>query len=128
MKKLQRGNSMMGLMAAVLIICIAAGVYFTGGFGSFGETALPDRPDGQGRTTIGRAANRAKDTVCQSNLRQVNMSVDVAKTAGEAPTSLTELSGLGPEFLRCTIEPREAYVYDGAGGRVTCPHPGHEKY
>jgi hypothetical protein len=127
MSKLQRGNSLMGLLAAILIIGVLVAVYFTGGFGMFGETALPARPDGQGKTTVGRAAARAKDEVCRSNLRQVNMSMEVAKTAGDVPSSLQEL-GLGPEFLKCAIPPNEAYVYDGNGGRVTCPHPGHESF
>jgi hypothetical protein len=119
---------MVGLLAAVLIIGVMVAVYFTGGFGMFGETVLPERADGKGKTTIGRAANRAKDVACQSNLRQVKMAIDIAKTAGEPPASLSELSGLSPEFFHCTIEPKEAYVYDPSTGKVTCPHPGHENF
>lgn len=118
----------MGILAAVLIICVAAAVYFTGGFGSFGETALPERPDGQGKTTIGRAANRAKDTVCQSNIRQIRMAIDIAKTTDGPPASLTDLPGFSPDFFHCTIEPKEAYIYDPSTGKVTCPHPGHENF
>jgi hypothetical protein len=125
----QRGNTLFGLMAAIVIIGVAVAVYFTGGLGMFGgETALPERADGVGKTTVGRAAARAKDEVCRSNLRQINMSIEVAKTASEPPSSLAEMSELGPDFKRCSIEPREAYVYDGNGGRVTCPHPGHERF
>jgi hypothetical protein len=127
MKHTEKGNSLMGLLAAILIIGIVVAVYFTGGFGMFGETVMPARADGQGKTTVGRAAARAKDEVCRSNLRQVNMSIEVAKTSGDVPASLQEL-GLGPEFMKCAIEPHEAYVYDGMGGRVTCPHPGHESF
>ena len=118
----------MGLLVAIVIIGVMVAVYFTGGLGMFGaETALPARADGQGKTTIGRAANRAKDEVCRSNLRQVNMSIEVQKTSDQTPSSLSEL-GLSPEFLKCSITPHEAYVYDGQGGRVTCPHPGHESF
>ena len=119
---------MMGLLVSIVIIGILVAVYLTGGLGLFGgETALPERADGQGKTTVGRAAARAKDEVCRSNLRQVNMSIEVQKTADEIPSSLSEL-GLGDAFLKCAIPPNEAYVYDGQGGRVTCPHPGHENF
>lgn len=118
----------MGLLAAIVIIGIMVAVYLTGGLGIFGgETVLPARADGQGKTTVGRAAARAKDEVCRSNLRQVNMSIEVTKTSGDPPMSLPEL-GLGDAFLRCSIPPNEAYRYDGQGGRVTCPHPGHESF
>jgi len=119
---------MMGLLTAVLIIGVMVAVYFTGGFGMFGETALPDRPDGQGKTTIGRAANRAKDEVCRSNIRSVRMSIQIQQTTEGLPSSLDELPGLGPEFKHCSIEPKEAYVYDPSTGKVTCPHPGHENF
>ena len=129
MKRTERGNSLMGLLAAIVIIGVVTVVYLTGGGGLMGtETVMPDRPDGQGKTTIGKAAARAKDEVCRSNLRQVNMSIEVAKTAGEPPASLDEMTELGPDFKRCSIEPKEAYIYDGNGGRVTCPHPGHESF
>jgi hypothetical protein len=128
MKKLERGSSLMGLLVGIVIIGILIAVYFTGGLGVLGgESALPERADGQGKTTIGRAAARAKDEVCRSNLRQVNMSIEVQKTADQIPATLNEL-GLGAEFLKCSIPPNEAYVYDGQGGRVTCPHPGHESF
>jgi hypothetical protein len=128
MNNKQRGSSMMVLLVAIVIIGVLVAVYLTGGLGMFGgETVLPARADGQGKTTVGRAAARAKDEVCRSNLRQVNMSIEVQKTADQIPSSLTEL-GLGPEFLKCAIPPNEAYVYDGQGGRVTCPHPGHENF
>ena len=118
----------MGLLAAIVIIGVVTVVCLTGGGGLMGtETVMPDRPDGQGKTTIGKAAARAKDEVCRSNLRQVNMSIEVQKTSDQIPSSLGEL-GLSPEFLKCSITPHEAYVYDGQGGRVTCPHPGHESF
>lgn len=119
---------MVGLLVAVLIIGIAVAVYFTGGFGMFGETTLPARPDGQGKTTVGRAAIRAKDEVCRSNLRQVRMAIQIQQTTDGLPASLSDLPGLSPEFLHCVIEPKEAYVYDPATGKVTCPHPGHENF
>jgi hypothetical protein len=128
MKNKQRGSSLMGLLVGIVIIGILIAVYFTGGLGMFGgESALPARADGQGKTTVGRAAARAKDEVCRSNLRQVNMSIEVQKTSDQIPSSLSEL-GLSQEFLKCAIPPNEAYVYDGQGGRVTCPHPGHENF
>ncbi|MEO7453834.1 MAG: hypothetical protein ABIV13_03615 [Fimbriimonadales bacterium] len=128
MKKTERGSSLMGLLVAIVIIGVLAAVYLTGGVGIFGgSTDLPARADGQGKTTIGRAAARAKDEVCRSNLRQVNISIEVQKTADQIPSTLSEL-GLGEAFLKCSIPPNEAYRYDGQGGRVTCPHPGHESF
>lgn len=126
--KRQRGNSLAGVLVAVAIIGVAVAVYFTGGFGMFGaETALPERADGQGKTTVGRAAARAKDEVCRSNIRQVRMSIQVSQTTEETPMSLADIP-LGDEFKRCSITPNEAYVYDPSSGRVTCPHPGHESF
>jgi hypothetical protein len=119
---------MMGLLMALVIVCAMVAVYLTGGFGLFGETALPDRPDGKGKTTIGRAANRAKDEVCRSNIRSVRMSIQIQQTTDGIPSSLEELPGLSAEFKRCAIEPKEAYVYDPSTGKVTCPHPGHENF
>jgi len=118
---------MVGVIVAVAIV-ILLGIVFTVGSGALTGKATSSRPDGNGKTLVGKALYRAKDEVCRSNLGQIRQSIQVNTDAVENtyPESL-EATKLGDTYYKCPIG-GEAYVYDPQTGRVTCPHPGHEKY
>lgn len=116
---------MMGLLFAVVVVGIMVLIFLDGDFGM--GTSLPERPDGEGRTSIGKVAARTKDEVCRSNLRQVNMAVQIEQNNGNTPSSLSDLPGIGPAIQKCPIG-EEAYYFDAAAAKVTCPHPGHENF
>lgn len=121
-----RGNSLVGLLVAVVIVILAV-LYFTTG-GKFLGGKVAERPDGKGETLIGRSMYAAKDDACISNLKQVRMGVDIASDPvdGTKPASLQETK-LGGQFYVCPVG-NEPYDYDPATGKVHCPHKGHEKY
>jgi prepilin-type N-terminal cleavage/methylation domain-containing protein len=107
------------LVVAVILVAIAAFILpsYLGGVSKDGK---------KGATPMGRA----RGTVCSSNIRQVRMSIDMAQQTddeGKFPQSLEELRGLPSEFHKCP-DSGEKYVYDAATGKVTCPHPGHERF
>lgn len=126
----QRGNSMVGILAAMAIILILALVFFFGGFGKGGGLVQKStRADQKGITVPGAVRYKAKDEVCRNNLSQIRAAIQVAEASSEDgfPKSLDELR-LPPDILHCSIAPYEPYTYDPATGTVHCPHPGHEKY
>ena len=116
---------MIGLLFAVVVVGIMVLIFLGDDFGM--GRSLPDRPDGEGRTSIGKVAARTKDEVCRSNLRQVNLAVQIARDNGTLPSDLSDLPEIGPAMQKCPIG-EEAYYFDAAAGRVTCPHPGHENF
>ncbi|HSI72703.1 MAG TPA: prepilin-type N-terminal cleavage/methylation domain-containing protein [Fimbriimonas sp.] len=121
-----RGQTLVATLVVIAIIGVLA-VAMLKGSGAFGGESASPRKDGKGQTTVGLAQYRAKDEVCRSNLGQVRLSISINTDADEnRPASLQDLK-LPKEFSLCPIG-KEAYVYDPASGRVTCPHPGHEKY
>ncbi len=108
------------LIVVVAIIGILAAVYLGGGFGKPDS----DRPDGLGKTTVGRAALKAKDFECSNYLGQVRAAIQMQKIDDVIPNSLTELS-LPSRMLQCPVG-KEAYEYSPPTQIVKCPHPGHE--
>jgi type II secretory pathway pseudopilin PulG len=120
----ERANTLLGLLFVILIVGVLYAIYLGGGFGT---TAMPERADKVGRTTIGRSAAAAKDVVCRNNLQQIRMAIQVEQTNSGNPTSLADLPGFTAESLNCPIG-HEPYTYDASTGKVTCPHPGHESY
>ena len=71
----------------------------------------------------------ARGTVCTSNLQQVRAAIQTLQIGDEQerfPQSLTELK-LPSEFYACP-DGKEPYPYDPNTGRVSCVHPGHEKF
>lgn len=115
------GNTLVGLLAVIVIIAILAVVALTGGFGDRKST----RKDGLGTTVPGAARAQALDASCSSNLKQIRAKIQMdMATEDQAPASLQDL-GLPAEMLRCPIG-KEPYEYDPATGQVRCKHPGHE--
>ncbi len=128
-----RGNTLVAMLATIGIILILVMVFFMGGFGSnstkVGGESLPARADGKGITIPGRVRYKAKDDVCRENLSQVRSAIQIAESSSaddKPPATLDELH-IG-SMITCPIDPHEPYNYDPATGKVSCPHPGHEKY
>jgi len=115
-----RGNTLVGTLVAIALMAVLAVAMFKGS-SAFGGKALPSRKDGKGTTVMGQAELAAKDTVCRSNLGQVQSAND------EKYPDNIEDTKLPKEFYKCPLG-GEKYIYDPVSGKVYCPHPGHEKY
>jgi len=117
------GQTLAATLIVVGIIAVLAVVLLTGTRG--GQSS---RKDGLGKTLVGASKLKAVDEECRNNLRQVRASLLIASSNEDEtfPGSLQETK-LGDSFYRCPIG-KEPYTYDPAGGKVNCPHPGHEKY
>ncbi len=105
------------LLVCVVLVALGAGLsVMLLGHGKPGEKA---------KTPI----DRAKSTVCQSNLTSIRQSIAASQagdTDGKFPQTLEELK-LPKEILSCDVG-KEPYIYDPATGTVRCIHPGHENY
>ena len=124
-KHLQSGNSLIGILVALVVIVGLTLVFVFGGFGLTGNKS--ERKDKVGTTIIGKSMARAKDAKCMEYLKQVRMSIEMnTNTDDEKPESMDILK-LPTEVTQCPIG-KEPYVYDPATGKVSCPHLGHEKY
>jgi prepilin-type N-terminal cleavage/methylation domain-containing protein len=95
---------------------------------------LYPRIAGGGKTSDGKDAptpmNRARQTVCMTNLRSVRQMIEAHKAGdpdGGNPPSLDALQGLPRELKKCDMGP-EPYRYDPQTGQVHCTHPGHENF
>lgn len=119
------GFSLIEILVVMIIIAILAAAFTTGGFGLASKSS---RPDGQGKTIVGRSRLAAKDVECRSNLGQVRQAIIIARTSNDdqPPANLTD-TRLPREFYQCPVG-GEPYQYDPNSGDVRCPHPGHEKY
>lgn len=124
MKK-QSGRTLIGVLVAMALVAGLAGWYFMGGPGSGDGNK---RADGEGKTIVGQSLARGKDGVCINNLSQVRSAIQINMDPVDDiyPADLTSLK-LGNEFIHCPIG-EELYVYDPSTGKVSCPHPGHEKH
>lgn len=120
-----KGHTLVGLLAAMAIVAILAAGMYTGGFGLLGTHK--ERPDGEGRTIIGRSVARAKDHQCAEYLKQVRMAIGMAQIDEYMPEKIEELPGITRKLTKCPIG-SEPYQYDPVSATVTCPHPGHEHY
>jgi type II secretory pathway pseudopilin PulG len=131
MKMNNRGSwSLIGLLAAVAIVCIAAAWMFTGGKLSTvsKDSSLVDQSSTK-QTVYGKAMDKAKGEDCRQRLNQVRTAIQNQKamsTTEGNPKSLSEL-GLGSGYLNCPVS-NQPYIYDPATGTVKCQYPGHANY
>ena len=121
-----RGNTLVGLLVTIALMGLLAVVLFKGS-GAFGAK-MSSRKDGKGTTVLGQVQYDAKDTVCRSNISQVRQALMIAQSNNDEkfPASIEDTK-LGNDFYKCPLG-HEKYIYDPTTGKVTCPHPGHEKY
>jgi hypothetical protein len=124
--KLQKGNSLVGVLVAVFIVILAIVIFTTGGKFLGGKSA--ERADGKGETMIGKGLYRGKDATCMSNIGQLRSAIAIATDPVENtfPQQLED-TRLGAQFYVCPVG-GERYEYDATTGKVDCPHKGHEKY
>ncbi|MCE5313592.1 MAG: hypothetical protein ABFD49_02330 [Armatimonadota bacterium] len=126
-----RGNwSLIGLLAAVVIVCLAAAWMFTGNKMSSVDkgSKLLDQSSTK-KTVYGKAMDTAKGEDCRQRLNQVRMAIQSRKAMGETegnPKSLSEVD-LPAGYLNCPVS-NQPYVYDPATGDVHCQYPGHSSY
>jgi hypothetical protein len=131
MKISNLGNwSLIGMLAAVAIICVVAAMMFTGGNLSTvkKDNSLLDQHSKK-QTVYGKALDTAKGEDCRQRLNQVRTAIENQKASSTTeanPKSLNEL-GLGPGYLRCPVS-NQPYVYDPATCTVHCPYPGHANF
>lgn len=120
------GRGLVGIIVAAAIV-VGASVFFAVGSGITGQKP-PERKDGQGKTLVGKSLLAGKDSKCKSNLGQLRGAISIATDPVEdtKPQTLEETK-LGAQFYVCPVG-GENYVYDPQTGKVSCPHPGHEKY
>lgn len=112
--------TLIGLLAAIVIIAILFVVFLDGGGGGSSGTGTG------GTTTPGKAKERAQDVLCQNNLIQLRTEMSIYEsTAGTRPPSLASLDT--QVVLNCPIG-GEPYEYDPLSGQVHCVHPGHGGY
>jgi hypothetical protein len=123
----QSGRGLVGILISIALMIGLTVVYLKGGMG-IGGVDLKEREDGKGETVIGQSMYAAKDTVCQSNMRQIRMSIATLTdpVSEQFPSSLQELR-LGSEYESCPVG-EVAYVYDPRTGQVSCPHTGHSSH
>ncbi|MEX2242612.1 MAG: hypothetical protein WD716_02070 [Fimbriimonadaceae bacterium] len=128
MKRLQAGESLMGVMIAMAVVAFAVVFFVTGGFGMMGGKK-EGREDGLGKTLVGQARYAAEDRACKTQLEQVRQLVGLATDPVDEtrPATLSEVAGLPTGYDRCPID-KQNYEYDAATGEVTCLHEGHEDY
>lgn len=126
MRRLQKGMSMIGMLAALVIVLLATVFYISGGLGLM--EAPEERPDGKGETLIGRSMYAAKDSNCRTQLQQLRMSVEVNTdhVSNLLPARIEDLN-MGASYYLCPVG-EEKYDYDPTTGVVKCPHKGHEDY
>jgi len=125
-----RGNwSLIGLLAAVAIVAIVAGLYFGKGGGI--TTVKSDSPlldkSSKKQTVVGRSLDTAKAAECRQRLDQIRKGIETCKAtnATEAnPASFKDIGlGVSTSYFQCPVS-NQPYTYDAATGKVTCPtHP-----
>lgn len=129
----KNGNwSLIGILASAAIIAILTVVYFSGS----GDVSTVSKDsellgESEKQTTVGKSMDRAKDTECMSQLRQIRSAIDMYKISspdGANPPSLTDLDiGASSKFFTCPVSGNK-YVYDAATGKVKCVYAPHKDY
>lgn len=126
MRRIVTAFTLIEVLVVIAIIGILAAVYF------MPKGGVSSRPDGKGTTVPGAVMYKARDTECKNNLSQIRQLIYVqVETNGDDsipyPETLKDVRGLPSSMHMCPIG-KEPYTYTPEDGKVSCPHPGHEKY
>ena len=121
-----RGSwSLIGLLVVVVIIIVAS-VYMFGGMGPStvkSNSSLLDSKS-QKQTTLGKAIDTGKASVCRQQLGQIRQGIQALKASEgtEAnPKTLKDIGlSVGQEFFQCPVS-GQPYTYDQVAGTVKCP-------
>lgn len=125
MRTYRKGAMLIEMLVVIAIIGILTAVFINKG--DFFGPSQSSRADGLGRTTLGAAKLKANDIDCKNRISQIRMSIEIGKTDDYTPPTMDDLPGIPKDYHECPIG-HEQYLYDAAGGKVSCPHPGHERY
>lgn len=117
------GQTLAASLVVIAILAILAIVVIQGTGGS-GKSS---RADGRGTTRLGMVKARAEDTVCVQTLQQVRQGIAVYQTTDDTFPPTLQDTRLGQRFYECPMG-KEPYEYNSETGKVSCKHPGHEKY
>ena len=77
------------------------------------------------QTVVGKSIDTGKSVDCREHLNLIRTAITNYKITGEQnPASLNDLKmGVGADYFKCPVT-GQAYTYDPATGRVSCPsHP-----
>jgi len=102
------------IVAIIIIVILAAAFYGLWGRKGKGDKSMP-----------AQVKDKATGVECQSNLRQLRMSIDMEKQVSDQPPA-TLPSGL-ESISKCPIS-GQAYTYDARTGQVGCTTQGHERH
>jgi hypothetical protein len=129
MKVDNRGSlGLIALLVTVLIIVVAAAIYF-GGRGGVGpmtvkkDSALLDSKSTK-QTVVGQAIDTGKAADCRERLNQIRTGITSFKATGtddRSPATLKDVGlGVRPDYFQCPVSGKP-YTYDAATGTVKCP-------
>lgn len=130
MKLNNRGNfSLIGLLAAMVIIVVLAAIYFGKGGGLStvkSDSKLLDQSSKK-QTLIGKSLDTGQSVDCREHLRQIRAGISTYKLSSgsdENPATLKDIKlGTSVDYFKCPVS-EQAYTYNPATGTVTCPtHP-----
>lgn len=135
----ERGNwTLIGLLLAVAIVVVLAALMFGGGGNgklspegrlkqANQESGLNVKPK-EGQSVVGASMDVAKDTQCQSNLRQIRMSIQMSQQQdGAFPPAIDAKQVGSVQVMSCPVSGQQ-YTYNPSNGTVKCTTKGHEGY
>lgn len=128
LRRIQGGNSMVGILIAAAIVLVLMVVFLKGGIPGISKSTGPARKDNLGKTLPGAVKADAEDTVCKNNLQQIRLSIQTEEATDPDETPPPDLKSLHlpAEILKCPLGGQ--YIYDPKTGTVHCNHPGHENF
>ena len=82
-----------------------------------------------GQTVVGASLDKARQTECNSNIRQIKTALEYYKAEnGQYPASLQDLRmKISESFFTCPAT-KQPYQYDPNTGQVRCTTQGHEGF
>lgn len=134
MKRSNRGNwSLIGILAAAVIIGIVIFFMFSGGTGTSTvkkDSKLVDQSS-QKQTIYGKAIDTGKGVDCREHLNQIRSGIQnykISSPDNANPPTMNDIGlGVAATYFECPVS-HQPYIYDPATGTVRCQYPGHASY